>query len=109
MLFSAASVVAGLAATAVAQDTFTMNTPDSATQCETTVVTWNGGVAPFNLSIVFDRTAEHFNGLTERTFSWNTDILANNVVFFEGIDATDHVAQSSLILVQPSTGVDVYY
>ncbi|KAH9846717.1 hypothetical protein C2E23DRAFT_863826 [Lenzites betulinus] len=103
MRFSTASVLAMFAATAFAQDTLTINTPANATQCETTVVTWNGGVAPFNLSIVFDRTAEHFNGLTERTFSWNTDILANNIVFFFVIDATSHTAQSSLIPVQPST------
>ncbi|KAH9859070.1 hypothetical protein C2E23DRAFT_855730 [Lenzites betulinus] len=115
MRFSVASVLAMFAATAFAQDTLTMNTPASVTQCETTVVTWNGGVAPFNLSIVFDRTAEHFNGLTERTFSWNTDVPAelNKVVtstfistgtnpFFFVEDATSHTAQSALVLVQPS-------
>ncbi|TFK84961.1 hypothetical protein K466DRAFT_588487, partial [Polyporus arcularius HHB13444] len=97
------SVVLAMAASVLAQgDPIVIDTPASAVQCQTTLVTWTGGVAPFNLSIVHDRTAEHYNGLTERTFAWNTDLPANTDLFFFIIDSTSHTGQSSLFLIQPS-------
>ncbi|EIW53079.1 uncharacterized protein TRAVEDRAFT_53495 [Trametes versicolor FP-101664 SS1] len=115
-----------MAASVLAADPFVINTPASAVQCQTTVVTWTGGrlstwyeqsfpLGPLALtditdraaaraqSIVHDRTSERHLGLTDRTFSWNTDLPANTEIFFFLIDGTSHTAQSSLIGVQPST------
>ncbi|EIW52120.1 uncharacterized protein TRAVEDRAFT_54093 [Trametes versicolor FP-101664 SS1] len=60
------------------------------------------GVGVF-LSIVHDQTAEHFDSLTERTFTWNTNLPANTNLFFFVTDSTSNSAQSNQIHVQPSS------
>ncbi|TCD61872.1 hypothetical protein EIP91_007821 [Steccherinum ochraceum] len=48
-LFLASLTTIGFMAGALASDVLLVNTPASAVQCEDTLLTWSGGVPPFNL------------------------------------------------------------
>ncbi|KAI0649677.1 hypothetical protein C8Q79DRAFT_1006031 [Trametes meyenii] len=49
MRFSVSAVIVSFATLAFAADPLILNTPASVTQCEETLITWQGGVAPFTL------------------------------------------------------------
>ncbi|EIW53086.1 uncharacterized protein TRAVEDRAFT_53501 [Trametes versicolor FP-101664 SS1] len=98
-----------MAASVAAIEPFVTDTPASAMQCQTTVMTWTGGVrnafqlgpngplpwdasclftddtdcaATHSQSIVHDRTSERHLSLTDGTFSWNTDLPASDHASF---------------------------
>ncbi|KAI0634635.1 hypothetical protein C8Q77DRAFT_1113631 [Trametes polyzona] len=103
MRFALTYVFAVLAATALAADPLVVDTPTESVQCETTHITWSGGVPPFHLKRKFDGISEDASGLTEHKFDWiTTNVPAGTVVTIEVDDATGAKAESASFTVQPS-------
>ncbi|KAM5546310.1 hypothetical protein V8D89_000436 [Ganoderma adspersum] len=98
-------VFCGLAAIAFAQSPFVINTPPDVVQCEITILTWSGGVAPLSLVI---RTADQeiiftASNLQGTSFGWDASVPAGTVVGFDVKDATGTLAQTAFVAIQSSS------
>lgn len=93
--------IAGLVAH-VRGDSFVINTPSDAVECEALVITWSGGVAPYRLSI---RAGSHpvpidTENVSGTSFVWTVTEPAGDELSLEVTDSAGSVAQSSFFTVQ---------
>ncbi|KAH9900051.1 uncharacterized protein BXZ73DRAFT_111632 [Epithele typhae] len=94
-------ILAAMAAAASAR--FIINTPAQAPQCSDTLVTWEGGVAPYDLMYVLRTFQRAFFNLTGHSFVWEVDLNAGSVVTLVLEDATGAETQSAPVTISPST------
>ncbi|KAI0634436.1 hypothetical protein C8Q77DRAFT_1073025 [Trametes polyzona] len=103
MRFAISCILAALATAALAVDPLVVDTPTESRQCETTHITWTGGVAPFRVRRKFDGISQDREQLQEHEFDWIvTNVPAGTVVTIEIDDAEGAVAESAPFTVQPS-------
>ncbi|KAI0365400.1 hypothetical protein BV20DRAFT_973247 [Pilatotrama ljubarskyi] len=96
---------AATAAYAFAADPLIINTPSNAVQCEPTKITWEGGVAPYNLFITDVTTSivqEAFPDLAGHSFTWNTNFPAGHLINLDIFDSSAQEATSGLFTIQDS-------
>ena len=86
---------------------FIVNTPDPPpTQCTTSKFTWEGGVPPYVLQIVFQENnsvAEEFDGLASEPLLWMADITSGTSLYLQVIDNSTSPASiaSGPFTIQP--------
>ncbi|KAH9846736.1 hypothetical protein C2E23DRAFT_863834 [Lenzites betulinus] len=102
MRFSLSVFIATLAASAFAADPLVISTPTDARQCETGIVEWTGGVAPFDLTRRFDGTHETINDIQDQFYDMNYNLPSGTVITLEIEDAVGDKAASGAYTVQPS-------
>ncbi|KAL1410721.1 hypothetical protein Q8F55_001663 [Vanrija albida] len=97
--------LAVLAASAVAQVNFSLNTPPAVTECQPTLLTWSGGKAPFILSAIpaaqisAPNLASIAEGVNEQQYSWTVNLPANTAITLKIVDATGATSYTSPITV----------
>ncbi|PIL28591.1 hypothetical protein GSI_08632 [Ganoderma sinense ZZ0214-1] len=107
-------VLCGLVAFASAQNPLVINTPVDVVQCQVTILTWEGGVAPFSLKTLVTyairsiRTEDQetiftASNLQGTSFGWDASVPAGTVVGFDVKDATGALAQSAFVAIQSSS------
>ncbi|KAI0356778.1 hypothetical protein OH77DRAFT_1422988 [Trametes cingulata] len=94
---------AATVAYAFAADTLVINTPVDAVQCEPTLITWEGGVAPYSLFITDVTNSvvqEGFPDLDGHSFTWNTNFPAGHLIELDIFDSSAQTATSGLFTIQ---------
>ncbi|KAI0356780.1 hypothetical protein OH77DRAFT_1422994, partial [Trametes cingulata] len=87
-----------------------INTPAVVKQCETTTLTWGGGVGPFSLVSIIKPAGggvpvEGIEPIPAdfHSFPWPTDFPAGSKIVFIITDSTGASAQSAAVTVQPGS------
>ncbi|EIN04875.1 hypothetical protein PUNSTDRAFT_107721 [Punctularia strigosozonata HHB-11173 SS5] len=106
-MFSSFLTLAVLASGALAQ-TFMINTPTSAVQCQPVLLSWQGGAPPYFLSVLpgGQPSAAALEDLGEQTgtsLTWTVDIAAGTSLGLTLRDSTGALAQSGQFTVQGSS------
>ncbi|KIP05862.1 hypothetical protein PHLGIDRAFT_484103 [Phlebiopsis gigantea 11061_1 CR5-6] len=107
--FSASTFVAlaGVAYATASHSPFEINTPSIPIECVPTLITWEGGLAPYALVIqVPDANGtpvQIFSGLRGHDFTWSTNLTAGTAFGLSLIDNKRDVAQSAPATVFPGT------
>ncbi|KAI0356776.1 hypothetical protein OH77DRAFT_1588693 [Trametes cingulata] len=104
MLSALYIVIASLAASSFAVAPLVINTPAEVVQCQPTEITWEGGVAPYDLVITDVSLAESETtfALIGHSFRWPTDLPGRTLVDFAISDGSGQTATSALVLIQES-------
>ena len=88
---------------------FIVNTPDPPpTQCTTSKFTWEGGVPPYVLQIVFqgnNSMVQEFDGLTSESLLWIANITSGTSLHLHVIDNSNNSApnDSGPFTIQPGS------
>ena len=82
------------------------DTPPLPTQCTTTKFTWDGGVPPYVLQIIFqgnNSMAQEFDGITGGSLLWMANITAGTSLYLQVIDNSTYPAlnDSDPFTIQP--------
>ncbi|KAI0771285.1 hypothetical protein BD413DRAFT_613368 [Trametes elegans] len=91
-----------------AADPLVVNLPKNSVSNTPTLITWEGGVAPYNLRCVGITDSatnnkpitDSYPKLTGTSFVWNTSVPADTVAVAAVTDATGDIAYSGPFLVQ---------
>ncbi|KAJ7158236.1 hypothetical protein C8R43DRAFT_995120 [Mycena crocata] len=78
--------------------------------CEPVLLQWQGGVAPWTLSIIGNDgvTFENLGTFKSTSFHWNVDVEAGTAVAARVTDSTGATAESNSFIIQPgSTGCQI--
>lgn len=106
MQFSAATLsLTALAAAgvALAQSTFTVNTPATLIQCQPQQISWSGGTAPYFPRVTeggnISNTLKSFNQQSGTTLTWTVDIAAGTAVTISIGDSAGLTASTSQVTI----------
>ncbi|TEB32779.1 hypothetical protein FA13DRAFT_1790474 [Coprinellus micaceus] len=84
-------------------DSLLINTPVSVVSCGAVTLSWQGGAAPYDLSVFDGTTSTKIKPLAttpSTSFAWDPiDVPAGTSVFFDVRDSAGFIAQSALIRV----------
>ncbi|EJT48395.1 hypothetical protein A1Q1_02678 [Trichosporon asahii var. asahii CBS 2479] len=106
-MFAQALTLAALAGAVAAQSGLKINTPPALTLCEPSLITWEGGEAPYIVSVIpgGQQSAPALKYLSQGTndhqMTWNIDIEAGTQVTLKVLDKTGLAAFSA-----PVSGTD---
>ncbi|KAI6165809.1 hypothetical protein EDD17DRAFT_1553388 [Pisolithus thermaeus] len=108
MLKSTFAVVVLFVAGALAQSTFTINTPSNVVECEPTLITWTGGTPPYYLSILpgADPTGTAIESLGQQnstSVTWVCNIASGTSLGLTLRDNTGATVQSAPFTVNPGS------
>jgi len=107
-MFAALFTVATLALAAFASEV-TINTPKSVTQCQEVTITWQGGKAPYKVSVVkadnpCDEALVELPETNDTWFKWqNPQLNPGSKVVFAIEDGSDDEAWSGEVTIQKGT------
>ncbi|THU98470.1 hypothetical protein K435DRAFT_777455 [Dendrothele bispora CBS 962.96] len=91
-------------ATVAAQSALVINTPARLVEGQSALLTWSGGVAPYELSVQAGNapgtTLEDLGKQDGTSFTWQVDIAAGTSVAIEVADSAGNVAQSAAVTIQ---------
>ncbi|EIW83775.1 hypothetical protein CONPUDRAFT_80364 [Coniophora puteana RWD-64-598 SS2] len=95
-----------LVGSVVGQQPLVINTPANVVQCEPVLITWDGGVGPYNLTLnkngVPDSPVEAFYGLTGNAYTWTVNVKEGTVLGFSLKDSSSDLAQTAPFTIQES-------
>ncbi|KAI6109475.1 hypothetical protein F5141DRAFT_791707 [Pisolithus sp. B1] len=111
MKFSVTTLVLGLVSAVLGQETLTINTPTAAYYCEPLLITWAGGVGPYNLVYLIGGSTpipghEFFaTDVPGYSYEWTVSVsYCECLVFIPPVDAYKLSDTPIALVVQDSTG-----
>ncbi|KAI6128294.1 hypothetical protein EV401DRAFT_920184 [Pisolithus croceorrhizus] len=109
MKFSVTTLVLGLVSAVLGQETLTINTPTAAYYCEPLLITWAGGVGPYNLVYLIGGNTpipghEFFaTDVPGYSYEWTVSVSYYTPIALVVQDSTGATAESATFTVEYGT------
>jgi len=96
------------AASTYAQNSFSINTPANAVVCEPLLISWEGGLSPYYLSVLPGNTPsgqalENLGTFNGTSFTWTVNIAAGTQLDLTLRDSSGLIAQSAPFTINPGS------